>query len=731
MQKSHITSHQICVVFIFIISFFNIRWVSAELRGETRFSVIDEAYDEGTIDYETALVQKVFSIFRPQNVDARFKAEGLGPEKCATSLFMEIGSQWSVLSPETQAQLLPYLLRPTEAGQDPSWGHAYTTDPEFYDTPSGHFRIWYVRTTDDAPDSIDVNPRDTVPDYVNDCGAIFDYVWTREVDALGYQAPPQDGDWYPQGEDFGDDSRYDVYIEDLGWQTVFGYTQGEYVTTGRSATSYIVVDNDYDWYPSYNQGKLSLDGLKVTAAHEFFHAIHFGYDAVEESDRYWMEISSVWMEDMMYDDVNDYFAYLRWFFDDPEASLDEFNGRHEYASCIWAIFLSKKYHVDIIREIWEGCVTTNALNAMQTALTERGSSLAEAFQGFSVWNYFTGSRSNPNLYYEEGADYPLLKFEERHLSYPASGSGLVNHLGANYIGFAPRKTIGGLRISFTGISNPNWKVMVIEYLNSETHFAREMTLDDLNRGVHATRNWKDYLEIALIPSVVSTSGQNYTYTYDAEYDPDLGASLEVSDAPHDFGSVLLGHTADWEMIVSNRGTGARTLYTVSAMPESIFTIQDVSLPQTLDVLGSIAIVVTFRPNEIGVITGSVTLTSDDPAAQEITIGLSGAGTIPSAVMQNFPSPFKISEHKKTYFPFNLYKDAEVILSIRSIAGDLVWEKNLGELKAGPYQNVVILEESESYWEGKNEHGKTVASGIYLYSIRTEDFVETKKIAVIR
>ena len=722
----------LCGMFLAVMFFFsNVRWAAAEPKHETHFSVIDEALRKGNIDFETALLQKVFSIFQPQKVEARFHVEGLQPEKCATPLFLEIRATWSTLSPETRNQLLPYLLRPTEPGQDPSWGHMYSADPEYYDSPGGHFRIWYVRTTDDAPDSTDVNPEDTVPDWVNECGDIFDYVWAREIDELGYPPPPQDGSWYPGGEDYGGDSRYDVYIEDLGWQTIFGYTQGEYITSGRSATSYIVVDNDYEWYPSYNQGKQPIDGLKVTAAHEFFHAIHFGYDAVEESDRYWMEISSVWMEDMMYDEVNDYLAYLRWFFDNPDVPLEEFNGRHEYASCIWAIFLSKEYHVDIIKEIWEGCVTTSALNAMHIALTDRGSSLTEAFQTFTVWNYFTGARSNSSSYYEEGAEYPLMKFEQRHLAYPASGSESVDHLSANYIGFTPRRTTGGLHISFDGTSGPTWGAKVIEYINPSTHFIREITLDDLNSGTHSTRNWANFNEIVLIPSVVSVTGQNYTYTFEAQYDPNLGASLEVSEATHDFGGVFVGQAAEWEMRVYNRGTSARTLYSISVHPESLFSIQELTLPQTLEVSDSIIILVTFRPSDIGEVTGTLTLTSDDPISQETTIGLSGTGTTRNAVMQNFPSPFKITEDEKTYFPFNLYEDAHVTLSIHTLSGSLVRELNLGTLGAGQYQNKEVLSSIQSCWDGTNEEHETVASGIYFYTIKAGDYAETKKIAVIR
>ena len=46
----------------------------------------------------------------------------------------------------------------------------------------------------------------------------------------------------------------------------------------------------------------------MTAAHEFFHAVQFAYDAAD--DQWFMESTATWMEDEIYDDVNDNLQYL-------------------------------------------------------------------------------------------------------------------------------------------------------------------------------------------------------------------------------------------------------------------------------------------------------------------------------------------------------------------------------------------------------------------------------------
>ncbi|MFQ6091767.1 MAG: MXAN_6640 family putative metalloprotease [bacterium] len=692
----------------------------------TRFSAIDEAYDRGEIDYETALVQKVYALFRPQRLQARFKVEGLRPEKCATPLFLEIRNSWSGLSETARITLGPYLLRPTEPEEQETYGHAYTTDAEYFDTPSGLFKIWYVTTTDDAPDLSDIEPADGVPDWVNRCGEIFDHVWAKEIDQMGYRQPPQDGSWYPEGEDYGGDSKYDVYIEDLG-RSIFGYTQSEQRVSGRSMTSYIVIDNDYEWYPSYNRGREPIDGAKVTAAHEFFHAIHFGYDAVETSDQYWMEMSSTWMEDVVYDDVDDYLKYLKSFFDHPEWSLDYFSGLYPYGASVWVIFLSENYGQDIVRKIWEGCVTSSALSAMQTSLNNQGSGLAEAFKSFSAWNYFTGSRANPNLYYEEGADYPEVKFDQRHLSYPASGTGKVDHLGADYVGFKPEKTSGGLQISFDGVFNTTWGAVVIEYQSPTQHFVNDLTIDTQGRGSFSALNWLNNTEIVLIPCVVSIMGKGYTFTYEGEYDPSLSASLEVSEATHDFGSVLVGDVAEWLLTIYNRSADLLTIYSVSADSASdalgVFELPNPSFPDTLEGHDSLEVLVMFRPPKFGSFTGELVISSDDSLLHTVKVALSGFGAAHKVLRQNFPNPFKMSEHDRTHFSFDLSDRAEVTISIHTLTGELV--KTLND------HRLLEVGSHTLSWDGRNAAGELVASGIYLYTLKAGSFVETKKMAVIR
>ena len=322
----------------------------------TSFLLIDQALKEERLDYETSLVQKIYALHNPERLKPEFRSKGVPPMKSATLLYLEIKQNWDRLSKKTQDLLWPYLLRPTQPGEDSltgGIGHSYTTDDTAsWVSPSGHFRVWYVRSTGDAPDMTDEDPQDGVPDWINLVGETLDDVWAYEVDGLGYREPIRDADYsyyYDQyGMDYGGDGRFDVYVEDLG-SAVFGYACPEFLISPSDsinfATCYIVIDNDY---PESIFGHKPEESLAVTCAHEFFHAIQFAYRC-DMNLCYFMEISSVWMEDQAYTQVNDYLNYLPYFFSYPQVSLTNSIGLHMYGSCIWGFYLSENFGLDIMR----------------------------------------------------------------------------------------------------------------------------------------------------------------------------------------------------------------------------------------------------------------------------------------------------------------------------------------------------------------------------------------------
>ncbi|SVC41876.1 uncharacterized protein METZ01_LOCUS294730, partial [marine metagenome] len=256
----------------------------------------------------------------------------------------------------------PFPTRPTvpgEAGRTGGFGHTYTTPVVYYDSPEGHFRIWYTNNGADRPGVNLGVPSDSdnngIPDWIERCSEYFEQSYQTAVVSMGYRSPPEDFSFSAQytsmGLDHGGDGRYDVYIQDVG-ASIAGYTGPEQVVEGRILPSYIVIDNDFSGVK--NTVPEALELLQATTAHELFHAIQFAYDVNE--DIYWLEQSAVWMEEQVFDDVNDHYNYLSTFtgfLSESWLSLDTRNGQHEFAGVLWPLYLSEKYDPGIIRSIWE------------------------------------------------------------------------------------------------------------------------------------------------------------------------------------------------------------------------------------------------------------------------------------------------------------------------------------------------------------------------------------------
>ena len=83
----------------------------------------------------------------------------------------------------------------------------------------------------------------------------------------------------------------------------------------------------------------------------------------------------------------------------------------------------------------------------------------------------------------------------------------------------------------------------------------------------------------------------------------------------------------------------------------------------------------------------------------------------NALLANFPNPF----NPETWIPYHLAKPTEVTITIYAVNGQVVRTLALGHQPAGTYQN----RSRAAYWDGKNEFGEPVASGVYFYTLSTE------------
>ena len=93
----------------------------------------------------------------------------------------------------------------------------------------------------------------------------------------------------------------------------------------------------------------------------------------------------------------------------------------------------------------------------------------------------------------------------------------------------------------------------------------------------------------------------------------------------------------------------------------------------------------------------------------------------SALLSNYPNPF----NPETWIPYQLAKPADVRISIYSFDGHLVRTLNIGKQSAGMYLN----RKESAYWDGKNEIGESVASGIYFYTLSAGEYSTTRRMVI--
>lgn len=204
--------------------------------------------------------------------------------------------------------------------------------------------------------------------------ATMEQVYAKEVTSMGYRAPLLD-----------DDGLYDVFLDQLGSDGYYGFCTTE--SGQATSTAWCGLDNDF----AVNEfGAPPLNSLRVTAAHEFFHAVQFAYDA-GDSD-WFLEGTAVWMEDQVYPGINDYLQYLNFSqLRNWRQSTDYAGSLHRYGTVIFWKFLSERYKdVNIIRQVWNAAAVSaggrNGIQAVAAVLRAKGSSLPVEFARYGVWN---------------------------------------------------------------------------------------------------------------------------------------------------------------------------------------------------------------------------------------------------------------------------------------------------------------------------------------------------------
>jgi hypothetical protein len=478
---------------LFFLAVFIGLFLSGYLQSKLFQEQVDQEVREGRITRTDALYYRALQTLCPDYLPDVYHSYAHESEKCGLRLSYDIRKNWKLFNTEQQQLLRPFLYRPDPAEL-----------PIHYLSPEGRFRIHYTTVGTDAVSLEDLDGSG-VPDYIEEVGRTMDHVYHIEIEEMDFPAPPEDFDI--------DGPEWDVYIMNIN---DYGYTTWEDLVSQNPDvwTTYITMDNDYE-----DTKTKGLDGLHVTAAHEFFHMIQFGYNFRYE-DIFLMEAASTWMENAVYDSVNDYLNYLPYYFRDTNIPFNHSGSYREYGLSIWFHFLEKRFGgYEIVKEVWEQLVSYPAMGALDQALQIRGSSLAAELTLFYGWNYMTGSRSDPVQFYPEGDTYPEIDLDG---SYPFSSDTTmtveVNPTASRYYQFVRED---GVQVTLIP-TNVDW-----QFNNNENHVhlvlvrgERNALLKDLQYGMYAGISSEDHSEWGSVAVSESPNQSPYFITFDL-YSSDL------------------------------------------------------------------------------------------------------------------------------------------------------------------------------------------------------------------
>ena len=94
------------------------------------------------------------------------------------------------------------------------------------------------------------------------------------------------------------------------------------------------------------------------------------------------------------------------------------------------------------------------------------------------------------------------------------------------------------------------------------------------------------------------------------------------------------------------------------------------------------------------------------------------------LLRNYPNPF----NPETWIPYRLAEDADVSLTIYDTSGALVRSIDIGHQTAAVYETRA----KAIYWDGRNQFGEQVASGLYFYHLSAgDDFSGTRRMVILK
>jgi len=426
---------------------------------------IQRDYDKGRLSLDQKILYQLYAGENPRKLPRNYRRTDPAPMKCGTPVRMAFYKHRQQLSASTIAQVESMTTSPAQNAS------------ESYRSASGLFQINYTTSGDHAVPVEDGN-NNGVPDYVEWTAQAADSSYRHEVQTLGYTDP------MPNTAD-----PYQIYFEDLDF---YGYTEVA------DNTTYITLHNNFEGFPENDDPQGSQRGsIRVTIAHELKHAIQFAATGWSGETDQWSEMDATLMEEVVFDEVNDYYNYLAGpesIFNDPGASF--YPGSYYHVS--WALFFEEKYGPQFWPAVWE-IISANPDITMVDALSRQLGSDEAFFSDYvesQLWHYAAGPvNSADDFGFEERASYPRPQVNAGNSLYtddlstpqPVPDNSLNNFSAAYYRVNPPSEASGNMAVDITA-SGSGTGIGILAYFTDGSSDFKTFASRDGN-AVSATTDW--------------------------------------------------------------------------------------------------------------------------------------------------------------------------------------------------------------------------------------------------
>ncbi len=214
----------------------------------------------------------------------------------------------------------------------------------------------------------------------------------------------------------------------------------------------------------------------------------------------------------------------------------------------------------------------------------------------------------------------------------------------------------------------------------------------------------------------------------------LPTSKHIAIAPNglDFGNVKVGEVAIFGYLAVSTSIDTVTVSSLEVVGDETFiAIPPGQVPFTVAPGKRALVGVLYAPTAKDTNQAIIQMTTNAPKTPGFQVSLQGVGvTEPVAINersgtaekfmlhQNYPNPFNPS----TVIQYSLPKGNDVIIEIYDVNGQKIGTLVDGYKAPGSHQVT---------WNGKNENGEKMATGFYFYRIQSGDFIDSKKMLLLR